>query len=71
MSNLDNVVCPPARRSDGKKCGSTMPVMYWHVTDPAVIKALPSEEVNLADFIRSFGSRLERNFCEWNQALGG
>lgn len=38
---------------------------------PEELKAAAGEEVDLADFIRTFGDRLERNFSIWRHALTG
>ena len=42
----------------------------WGVLDLKDVEGLPVvEEVNLKDFIRSFGSRLECNFEAWDEKL--
>lgn len=48
---------------------SLFPIVGSSVNDKE-LKELPvKEEKNLANFIRTFGSRLETNFNEWNSTL--
>ena len=52
-------------QSDGVLGGSSMfPVVSLSMYGDALEKHIGNEKVNLADFIRSFGSRLESNYYD-------
>lgn len=52
--------------ADGQKVVDAIPVIAFPLTIKN-LKTFPvKKEVNLADFIRKFGSRLEGNFESWN-----
>jgi len=54
---------------EGKEIIDLLPAYTLNVTDEAIPEIPVVEEVNLSDFIRRFGSRLECNFYECNAAL--
>jgi hypothetical protein len=58
-----------SRKTDEGTVGTMLPVATaeMHRTDFANVEVM--KEVNLADFIRSFGARLESNFDSWNRVL--
>lgn len=51
------------RNEEGHQIMSTVPIGISRFT-PSRLADLPREDVDLADFIRRFGDRLERNFHE-------
>jgi len=55
-------------QEDGKTAHDFMPARK-RIVNKDDISSFPTKEVNLADFIRTFGSRLESNFMEWKKIL--
>ena len=56
-------------KGDGSYSLDIFPVMGYRFNDPNEIRELPCEEKPLSEFIRSFGSRLESNFRQWEKFL--
>lgn len=48
---------------------NTVPIVSAPADKDALLDLPVETEVNLADFIRTFGSRLERNYDEWREKL--
>ena len=59
-----------ASRETGEgRCGSVLPVATAEMQDSDFADVPISGKVNLTEFIRSFGSRLEHNFYSWHSVL--
>ena len=43
--------------------------VVYHITEDELLSLLSSEQVDLAEFIRSFGARLESNFYLWYEQV--
>ena len=56
---------------DGQRRIGLQPLLRANLTDKDLADLPVKERVNLADFIRRFGHRLEDNFEIWNAALTG
>lgn len=54
---------------NGKESYELMPSLTMKFDDIHLTEFESGQKVNLADFIRRFGSRLEDNFNEWNIAM--
>lgn len=62
-------VCVEYDGESGGRAFPMFPAYTMNLTDEFIPEIPVSGEVNLADFIRSFGSRLESNYYECNEAL--
>jgi len=62
-------ICAEYNR-EGKQSFDAFPQWIVKLT-PSDIRRFAGEKQNLADFIRTFGSRLQANFEEWNNFLTG
>lgn len=58
-----------SRETDEGTVGTMLPVATAEMRDTDFADTPVVKEVNLADFIRSFGARLESNFDSWNRVL--
>ena len=59
----------PGGKTDKGKWGSSFPGYEGKLGPGDLRKLATGEKVNLAEFIRSFGARLERNYDMWRKTL--
>ena len=58
-----------AKSSEGYTKGWVFPAVSISLDDADLNKLATNKTVNLADFIRGFGARLNRNYEEWRREL--